>query len=385
MAKPPILQTSPPRLLSLDVFRGLTVAAMILVNNPGSWSHIYGPLKHAEWHGCTPTDLIFPFFLFIVGVSISFALGSKKEHVKHSTLIITALKRALILFGLGLFLSLFPRVFTEPLEALQTVRIPGVLQRIAVVFFVAAVIFIKTTGKTQLRIFIGLLVGYWILMTFIPVPGVGYANLEKETNLGAWLDRTILTEAHLWRSARTWDPEGILSTMPAIATGLFGVLIGSWLKRKDKPDAEKISWMFSIGLISVVLGLIWDLFFPINKALWTSSFVLYTGGLATLGLALSYWIIDVQGYRKGTTPFVVYGVNAITVFFLSGLIPRILNMIQVEMPDGSSAGSREWMYQTFFTLYFSPVNASLAGAITFILIWLLILWWMYNRKIIIKV
>jgi predicted acyltransferase len=385
MAKPAILQTSPPRLLSLDVFRGLTVAAMILVNNPGSWSHIYGPLKHAEWHGCTPTDLIFPFFLFIVGVSISFALGSKKDNVKHSSLIITALKRALILFGLGLFLSLFPRVFTEPLEAFRTVRIPGVLQRIAVVFFISAVIFIKTTSKTQLRIMLGLLVGYWLLMTFVPVPGVGYANLEKETNLGAWLDRAILTEAHLWRSARTWDPEGILSTLPAIATGLFGVLIGSWLKRKDKPDAVKISWMFSIGLMAVILGLIWDLFFPINKALWTSSFVLYTGGLATLGLALSYWMIDVQGYKKGTTPFVVFGVNAITVFFLSGLIPRILNMIKVEMPDGSEAGSRDWMYQTFFTPYFSPVNASLAGAITFILIWLGILWWMYNKKIIIKV
>ncbi|MES2874087.1 MAG: DUF5009 domain-containing protein [Bacteroidota bacterium] len=385
MAQPAILQTSPPRLLSLDVFRGLTVAAMILVNNPGSWGHIYEPLKHAEWHGCTPTDLIFPFFLFIVGVSISFALGSKKEHIKHSTLIITALKRALILFGLGLFLALFPHVFTEPVEAFQTVRIPGVLQRIAIVFFISAVIFIKTTEKTQLRIFIGLLVGYWFLMTFIPVPGVGYANLEKETNLGAWLDRTLLTEAHLWRSARTWDPEGILSTLPAIGTGLFGVLIGSWLKRKDRPDAVKISWMFSIGLLAVIFGLIWDLFFPINKALWTSSFVLYTGGLATLGLALSYWLIDVQGFKKGTTPFVVYGVNAITVFFLSGLIPRILNMIQVEMPDGSKSGSKEWMYQTFFTPYFSPVNASLAGAVTFILIWLVILWWMYSKKIIIKV
>lgn len=385
MAKPAILQTSPPRLLSLDVFRGLTVAAMILVNNPGSWSHIYEPLKHAEWHGCTPTDLIFPFFLFIVGVSISFALGSKKDQVKHSSLILTAFKRALILFGLGLFLSLFPRVFTEPIEAIQSVRIPGVLQRIAVVFFISAVIFIKTTEKTQIRIFIGLLVGYWMLMTFVPVPGVGYANLEKETNLGAWLDRTLLTEAHLWRSAKTWDPEGILSTLPAIATGLFGVLIGSWLKRKDKPDAVKISWMFSIGLLSVIMGLVWDLFFPINKALWTSSFVLYAGGLATLGLSLSYWMIDVQGYKKGTTPFVVYGVNAITVFFLSGLIPRILNMIVVEMPDGSKAGSREWMYQAFFTPYFSPINASLAGAITFILIWLGILWWMYSKRIIIKV
>ena len=358
---------------------------MILVNNPGSWSHIYEPLEHAEWNGCTPTDLIFPFFLFIVGVSISFALGSKKDHQKHSGLIMTALKRALILFGLGLFLSLFPRMFTDPLEAFKTVRIPGVLQRIAVVFFVSAVIFIKTTEKTQLRTLIGLLVGYWFLMTFIPVPGVGYANLEKETNLGAWLDRTLLTEAHLWRSARTWDPEGILSTLPAIGTGLFGVLIGSWLRRKDKPDAVKISWMFSIGLLAVISGLIWDLFFPINKALWTSSFVLYTGGLATLGLALSYWLIDVQGYKKGTKPFVVYGVNAITVFFLSGLIPRILTMIKVKMPDGSETGAKEWMYQTFFTPYFSPITASLAGAITFILIWLAILWWMHSKKIIIKV
>lgn len=385
MAKPPILQASPPRLLSLDVFRGFTVAAMILVNNPGSWSHIYGPLEHAEWNGCTPTDLIFPFFLFIVGVSISFALGSKKDHIKHSSLILIALKRALILFGLGLFLSLFPRIFTEPIEALKVVRIPGVLQRIAVVFFVAALIFIKTTPKTQLRIFIGLLVGYWLVMTLVPVPGVGYANLEKETNLGAWLDRILLTEAHLWRSSRTWDPEGILSTLPAIATGLFGVLVGTWLKRKDKTDGVKVSWMFSVGLLAVILGLIWDLFFPINKALWTSSFVLYTGGLATLGLALSYWLIDVQGYKKGTTPFVVYGVNAITVFFLSGLIPRILTMIKVKMPDGSELGAKEWMYQTYFTPYFSPINASLAGAITFILIWLGILWWMYSKKMIIKI
>lgn len=385
MSQPSILQQSPVRLLSLDVFRGLTVAAMILVNNPGSWAHIYAPLKHAEWHGCTPTDLIFPFFLFIVGVSISYALGSKKGYMSHSKLIITALKRALILFGLGLFLNLFPKVFTEPMEAFQTVRIPGVLQRIAVVFFITAVIFIKTNPKTQLRLLIGILIAYWAMMTLIPVPGVGYANLEKETNLGAWLDRSILTEAHLWRSAKTWDPEGILSTLPAIATGLFGVLVGSWLKRKDREESVKISWMFSTGILAVILGLIWDLCFPINKALWTSSFVLYAGGLATIGLALCYWLIDVQGYKKGTKPFVVYGVNAITVFFLSGLIPRILTMIKVNMPDGTTVNSREWIYETFFSPYFSPINASLAGAVTFILIWLGILWWMYNKKIIIKV
>lgn len=385
MSQPSILLQSPVRLLSLDVFRGLTVAAMILVNNPGSWSHIYAPLEHAEWNGCTPTDLIFPFFLFIVGVSISFALGNKKGYLSHTKLIITAFKRALILFGLGLFLSLFPKVFTEPLEAFSTVRIPGVLQRIAVVFFITAIIFIKTGPKTQLRLMIGILISYWLLMTLIPVPGVGYANLEKETNLGSWLDRSILTEVHLWRSSKTWDPEGILSTLPAIATGLFGVLIGSWLRRKDREESVKISWMFSIGTLAVICGLIWDLCFPINKALWTSSFVLYTGGLATIGLALCYWLIDVQGYKSATKPFVVYGVNAITVFFLSGLIPRIMAMIKVTMPDGSIVNSKTWLYETYFTPNFSPINASLAYAIIFIMIWLGILWWMYNKKIIIKV
>lgn len=385
MSEPSILQQSPARLLSLDVFRGFTVAAMILVNNPGTWAHVYAPLRHAEWNGCTPTDLIFPFFLFIVGVSISYALGSKKETHSHSKLIATAFKRALILFGLGLFLALFPKVFTDPAETLRTVRIPGVLQRIAVVFFITAVLFLKTSSKTQLRLLIGILISYWLMMTLIPVPGVGYANLEKETNLGAWLDRTILGEAHLWKSSKTWDPEGILSTLPAVGTGLFGVLIGSWLKRKDREDSVKISWMFSIGFLAVIAGLIWDLFFPINKALWTSSFVLYAGGLATIGLALCYWMIDVQGYRKGTTPFVVYGVNAITVYFLSGLIPRILTMIKTTMPDGTEVNSKEWMYETFFTPYFSPINASLASAVTFILIWLVILWWMYRKNIIIKV
>ena len=385
MSESSTLIKSPVRLLSLDVFRGLTVAAMILVNNPGSWSTIYAPLKHAEWNGCTPTDLIFPFFLFIVGVSISYALGSKKESTSQSKLLFTALKRASILFGLGLFLNLFPKVFTDPMEAFSTVRIPGVLQRIAIVFFVTALIFIKTNQKTQLRLFFGILIAYWALMTFVPVPGIGYANLEKETNLGAWLDRTILTEAHLWKSVKTWDPEGILSTLPAVATGLFGVLVGTWLRRKDREESVKISWMFSIGILAVVFGLIWDLFFPINKALWTSSFVLYAGGLATIGLALCYWLIDVQGYKKGTTPLVVYGVNAITVFFLSGLIPRILTLIMVNMPDGTRVNSRVWMYETFYTPYFTPINASLAGAVTFILIWLLILWVMFKKDIIVKI
>jgi len=376
---------TPARLLSLDFFRGATVAAMILVNNPGDWGNIYAPLEHAEWNGCTPTDLIFPFFLFIVGVSIAYAMGSKKtDPATHNKTILKALKRAFILFGLGLFLSLFPKVFTDPIGAFQHVRIPGVLQRIAVVFFISSIIFLKNSEKNIFRILIALLAVYWALMTFVPVPGVGYANLEKETNLGAWIDRGILTEAHLWKSAKTWDPEGIFSTIPAIATGLFGILVGVYLKRKDIDAASKIAWLFTTGCAAVVLGLSWDLQFPINKSLWTSSFVLYTGGLATVILALSYWIIDVHQYNRFTKPFVVYGVNAITVFFLSGLIPRILGMIHVKNSAGTEVTLQAWLYSGFSS-YFSPINASLAWAIAFILFWLIILWAMYNKKIIIKV
>ncbi len=378
-------KAAPARLLSLDVFRGATVAAMILVNNPGSWGNIYAPLRHAEWNGCTPTDLIFPFFLFIVGVSIAYALGSKKESAgDHSALIVKAMKRSLILFGLGLFLSLYPRVFADPVSAFQTVRIPGVLQRIAVVFFICAVLFIKTSSRTQLRVMIGLLVGYWLVMTLVPVPGTGYANLEKETNLGAWLDRLILSEAHLWKSARTWDPEGILSTVPAISTGLFGVLVGTYLRRKDRETTTKIAWLFSAGVLAIAAGLVWDLFFPINKSLWTSSYVLYAGGLATVTLALLYWLIDEQGYKRGTKPFVAFGVNAITVFFLSGLLPRTLNMIRLDL-NGQDTGLQSYIYQAFFQPSFSPVNASLAYAVVYVLFWFVILWIMYRKNIIIKV
>lgn len=378
----------PQRLLSLDFFRGLTVATMILVNNPGSWSHIYTPLEHAEWNGCTPTDLVFPFFLFIVGVSIAYAMGSKKlDPATHNKTILKAFKRASILFGLGLLLAIFPRNFStfDLVKSLENLRIPGVLQRIGVVFFISSVIFLKSSNKTIFRTIILILVAYWALMSFVPVPGVGYANLEKETNLGAWLDRTILTEAHLWKSAKTWDPEGILSTLPAVATGLFGVLVGVYLKRKDLEPATKIAWLFSVGVFTTLAGLLWDLQFPINKALWTSSYVLYTGGLATIVLAVSYWIIDVNKYNRFTKPFVIYGINAITVFFVSGLMPRLVNMIKIKQPDGEETGALTWFYQTFFVPYFSPINASLAYAIAFILFFFVILWLMFKKNIIIKV
>lgn len=374
------------RLLSLDVFRGLTVAAMILVNNPGDWGNIYSPLKHAEWHGCTPTDLIFPFFLFIVGVSIVFALSTKKaKGVAGKEIILTIIKRSVILFLLGIILALFPNIFVDPLQTLSGLRIPGVLQRIALVFLVCAILFYKTGVKTQVSLFVILLIGYWVLMTLVPVPGVGEPNLEKETNLGAWLDRTIFTEAHLWKSAKTWDPEGLLSTLPAIATGISGILTGVWLRRTDIQPNKKVLWMVGAGIISIIAGLIWNISFPMNKALWTSSFVLYTSGLAISILALFYWLTDILQYKWFTLPFVVYGVNAITVFFMSGIIAKLLNFIKVDSADGTEISLKTFLFKSYFVPHFSPLNASLAWALTFILFWFLILLWMYRRKIFIKV
>jgi len=374
------------RLLSLDFFRGLTVAAMILVNNPGSWGHIYAPLEHAEWNGCTPTDLIFPFFLWIVGVSIAFAMSSSKANPStHKKTIVKAIKRGLILYFLGFFLAIFGKLINDPANALQTVRLLGVLQRIGIVFIISSIIFLKVSEKNIFKTLIVILAVYWALMILVPVPGVGYANMEKETNLAAWIDRGVLTEAHTWASSKTWDPEGVLSTLPAIGTCLFGILVGIWMRRRDVDNPTKVAWLFSAGIFAVVLGLLLDLQFPINKSLWTSSFVLYTGGLASVALALCYWIIDVQGYKKFTTPFVVYGVNAITVFFLAGLMPRVLNMIQVTKPDGTKTGILVRFYETCYTPYFSPINASLVWAITYVLGFYVLLYIMYKKNIIIKV
>jgi len=383
---------SKQRLLSLDFFRGLTVAAMILVNNPGSWGHIYAPLEHAEWNGCTPTDLIFPFFLWIVGVSIAFAMStSKSDPAMHSKTIVKALKRGIILYLLGFFLAIFGKLMgvifdgKSLIEAFQTVRLLGVLQRIGIVFIISSIIFLKFSNKAIFRIFISILAIYWALMTFVPVPGIGYANMEKETNLAAWIDRAILTESHTWASAKTWDPEGVLSTLPAIGTCLFGILVGVWMRRKDIDNATKVAWLFTAGIAAIILGLLWDLQFPINKSLWTSSYVLYAGGLASVGLALCFWLIDVQGYKKITTPFVVYGINAITVFFLAGLMPRVLNLIKINNTDGTKTALLEKLYTTFYTPYFSPVNASLVWAITYVLGFYVLLYIMYKKNIIIKV
>ncbi len=360
------------RLLSLDVLRGATVAAMILVNNPGDWGHIYPPLEHSVWNGCTPTDLIFPLFLFMVGVSIVYAMESKKaDTANHTKMLLTAARRAVILIAI----SLITQLLFHP--GLATLRFPGVLQRIALVFFVCTVLYIKTSQRTRDWIFALCLIGYYVLMCFVPVPGHGPANLEPETNLGAWVDRVVFTENHLWSQSRTWDPEGLLGTIPAIATGLFGIRAGSWIKRADVNDGNKVSWLFAWGFIAFVAGMAWGLFFPINKALWTSSFVLYAGGLATICLAFCYWMIDVNGRQRFTSFFIPFGVNAITAYVLSNYIPHYLGMLKFKSNDG--------LYQVLFTRWLSPINASLAmGLFWVILIWF-VMWILWRRRILIKI
>jgi predicted acyltransferase len=378
--KPTDLHLPPKkRLLSLDVLRGATIAAMILVNDPGDWAHIYPPLEHSKWNGCTPTDLIFPFFLFMVGVSIVYAMETKKQDVaNHSRMILRAFRRMVTLIVISWLIQLFYH------PSIAHLRIPGVLQRIAVVYFIVTVLYIKTSTKAMDWIFAIALIGYWLAMTLIPVPGVGYANLNPETNLGAWIDRSVWGVDHLWRESHTWDPEGLLGTIPALGTGLFGIRVATWLKRKDRDDSVKVSWMFVYGVSAVVLALIWDLFFPINKALWTSSFVLYTGGLATIALALCFWLIDVQGREKGTWIFVVFGMNAISAYILADIVPGLIDFWKVNF-NGHELKGTQYLYQAFIAPHFAPINASLVRAILFvILIWLL-MYVFYKKKIIIKV
>ncbi|HVQ35990.1 MAG TPA: DUF5009 domain-containing protein [Pyrinomonadaceae bacterium] len=366
------------RLVALDVFRGITIAGMVLVNNPGSWEHIYWPLEHASWHGWTPTDLVFPFFLFIVGVAITLAFGSRVEAGTGTRdLYLKVVKRSLIIFAIGLFLNGFPYF------DLGGLRIPGVLQRIAVCYLFASLIFLNTKIRTQVGITIGLLLIYWILLNLVAAPGFAAGDLTKEGSLPSFVDRVVFGK-HVWAQAKVYDPEGLLSTVPALATTLIGVLTGHWLRTKKTPY-EKVAGLFAVGAICIALGWAWNPFFPINKALWTSSYVLFTGGMALHLLALCYWVIDIKGYRRWARPFEMFGVNAIALYVGAGLMAELLGVIKVTGADGTKVPLGSWIYENAFASWASPVNASLAFAIAFVLVWLGLMWILYRRKIFIKV
>ncbi|MBA4276128.1 DUF5009 domain-containing protein [Flavobacterium sp.] len=426
------------RIISLDVLRGITVMMMVLVNNPGSWGNIFAPLEHAEWNGCTPTDLVFPFFIFILGAAIPLAIVTKELNQQTFLKILT---RSLRIISLGLFLGFYGKIelfnlegyplllskliitgivayallgnFEQKIklylvlalffifmflafsgiEAYQEVRLPGVLQRIGLVYFFASLVYLKTNIKGQILTVALLLLGYWAVMTLIPVPGFGPANLDKGTNLAGWIDNLLL-ENHLWASSKTWDPEGILSTIPAIANGIVGLLVGQLLN-SNLPKNDKALKMFGTGLTLVILGLIWNQFFPMNKSLWTSSFVLYTAGFATLFLASFYYMIDIKGYKKWTTPILFWGVNPMIVFFLSGILPRVLSSIKVANPEYITSNLEEIPEQIGLQTYLNkfcivphfddPKVASLVWALLNITFWSLVLWYFYKKKMFFKV
>ncbi|MFN4241641.1 MAG: acyltransferase family protein [Tepidisphaerales bacterium] len=423
---PPPAVTSPgpaagprPRLLSLDVFRGATVAAMILVNNPGSWSHIYDPLEHAAWHGCTPTDLIMPFFLFIVGVSIVYALDARKaDPAARPALYRKIASRTLILFVLGLLLAVFPSsrtnlnlLLSEPATYFGQLRIMGVLQRIAVVYAVCALLFLWTSPRTWLYATAAIVAGYFLALTVVPVPVDGYLrqpppttlpaglppsmavperarflppNLDPATNLAAVIDRTLLTARHLYRKG-PFDPEGPFSTVSAIATGLIGMLAGFYLKKGGGDIASRIAWLFTAALALTLAGWTWGYLHPLNKQLWTSSYTLYTAGLALALLAGCYWLFDVQGYRRGTAPFVWFGVNAIAAFWGSGFLVRLLGLFPQEW-NGRMLGLHSYLHQRFIAANVSPPElASLVYAVLMVLLWTAIVGLMWRMKWIIKV
>jgi len=398
--------SSPPtreRLVSLDVFRGLTIAGMLLVNDPGTWSAIFPPLEHAAWDGWTPTDLIFPFFLFIVGITTYLSMSARRARGDdNAALVKQILRRGIIIYLLGFAMAMFPFYQWGTIDALpnatawdriifriEHVRILGVLPRIGIVYICAGLLTLKTTLKQQVIIIGTLLLGYWFAMTLIPVPGeneIGALLLHtKDRNLAAYLDRLILGTNHTWVGSVTFDPEGPMSTIPAIATAMLGVIAGRWIALKEKPLLERITGLFAVGSIAMVLGLMWNWSFPINKSLWTSSYVLFTAGMACVAIATIMWIVDYCNVKWWTKPWVVFGVNPIVAFVGSGVMARLIYTLWHVNYKGQSISIQSAIYQSLFLPWLPERVASLAFAIAFVLLWYGILLVLYRKKIILKV
>jgi predicted acyltransferase len=364
--------SSPARLISLDALRGFTIAAMVIVNDPGSWAHVYPPLRHAEWNGITITDLIFPFFLFIVGVSITLAYSKRLDAgVPMPIIYRKIIFRAVNIYLLGLFLWLFPEF------DLSNIRWAGVLQRISVVFLACAILFLNTSWKQQVRIGAVILVLYWIIVAYMPIPGIGWPDLSVPgKNWANYLD-TLLLPGVMWQ--KTWDPEGIFSTFPAIVSGITGMLIGKlYLTVKD--ENKKLVWMFFTGFAMFLAGGIWNWFFPINKNLWTSSYVLYTSGVGTMALAACILIVDIRGYKRWTFLGRVYGANAITAYVLAGMLTIVFYGMKI-----GGVSLNEWFMNGLTQGGFEPKFVSLLYAVIYMLIIFIPALVLYKKKIFIKI
>jgi predicted acyltransferase len=369
------MTTAAERLDSLDVFRGLSIAAMILVSTPGSWNAVYTPLDHALWNGWTLTDLVFPFLLFAMGAAVPFALarrrGTPRRVWRH------IVRRAAILFALGLLLNV---IETAPPLQLATFRIPGVLQRIALVFLAVAWLTEHGSLRVQIATVVAALAGYWAALTWLPVPGVGAGILTPEGNLASYIDRALLGRHLLNRYS---DPEGLLSTLPAIATAMGGVFAGGWLKERRQPHHS--AWLFSAGLLATIAGLAWHRTFPINKNLWTSSFALFSGGLAAQALALFHWLVDARGWRGWSRPLAAYGRNPLAAYFLSVGCDSLLTRVTI----AGSGSLKGIVYRSAFVPWLRPCcgaeAASLGYAIAYVALWGVILGELYRRRIFIRI
>jgi predicted acyltransferase len=403
-------EAAPARLRSLDAFRGLTVAAMLLVNNPGSWGAVYAPLRHAEWHGWTPTDLIFPFFLFVVGITTHLSLrGERKRGSGNRAIAARVVKRGAIIVLLGLALNAFPFVetgtiegvadptlFDRAAERMETLRIPGVLQRIGIVYLLVGLWELAASRRPRAAIasrgealaVASILFAYWIALTLLPVPGTGARGAEvldqPAATLAAWSDRALFGAAHLYRSAKDWDPEGALSTLPAVATALLGLFAGRWIAG-SAGLRRKVAMLALAGLAAAVAGLAWGAIFPINKNLWTSSYVVLTAGLAAVTLAAFAWLIDAKGVKAAAMPWVVFGVNPLVAFVGSGVMARLLtSLVKVEW-NGRRVPLQKAAFETAFAPLLPPEAASLAWAVVFVAVWLALLWPLWKRGIFVKV
>jgi predicted acyltransferase len=380
----------PERLISLDAFRGFTIAGMILVNNPGSWSHIYPQLEHAEWNGWTFTDWIFPFFLWIVGVAMTFSFSARSiKGDSRQKILMNVVRRSCIIFLLGLFLSGFPfGLLWNHSFSFSSIRIPGVLQRIAVCYLIGSFMYLFASMRGIIIAIGTLFVSYALMMFYIPVPEIGAGLFEKGRNFAAYID-SLLLNGHMWSATKSWDPEGIVSTLPAIATTLLGALTGDYLRLSTHSKTEKSAWMFVFGAGMLLIGAIFDMWMPINKNLWTVSYSIFMGGWALCVFGIFYFLIDARGIKKWAHPFVVYGMNAIFVFVLSGILGRMLILMKfnVQLSEGSfmDVPLKTIIMQNLFEPFFSPINASLLFAILWIIVLYGVVWGMYKKRWFVKV
>lgn len=412
------------RISSIDIFRGMTMVLMVIVNNPGDWGHIYHPFKHADWNGCTPTDWVFPFFVFAMGMAVPFSRSKGKglsgEYMEG------ILGRSLRIINLGLMLNFFSHIqignlegiplmlirlaiaifigwlmlakfnsktklYTSlavffgfmilaysGIEAYSTVRLPGVLQRLGIIYFIGAIIYQSFNFRGQIIWVLGILFGYWAAMMLIPVPGVGVGNLEVGTNFAAYVDQ-ILLKGHMWKE--DWDPEGLLSTIPAIASFLIGIWMGQFMKEAKTPV-----YHFTLaGLVLLTMGGIWHIWFPINKSMWTSSYSIYTSGMAIFFMSILIFLFDGKKQNSFSNYFIMWGLNPMIVFFGSGLLPRALNMIKLGEAE-NQIGMLGYFNKMILAPQFSePKNASMTYALLNVLFWTLVLVYLHRKKIMIKV